>query len=143
MKKIFNSYILTAFGLLLLGFGLYLIKTVADPKGIMVALPYVFVGIGCGIFGQGMGNLISKKVLKGHPDIEKQMEIERKDERNITISNRAKAKAYDLMIYVFGALLLSFALMGVGMVEILLLVFAYLFVVGYGVFCRIKYDKEM
>jgi hypothetical protein len=71
------------------------------------------------------------------------MEIERKDERNVSISNRAKAKAYDLMIYVFGALLLSFALIGVDMVEILLLVFAYLFVAGYGVFYRIKYDKEM
>jgi 4-hydroxybenzoate polyprenyltransferase len=71
------------------------------------------------------------------------MEIERKDERNIAISNRSKAKAYDLMIFVFGALMLSFALMGVDLVLILLLVFAYLFVVGYGIFYRIKYDKEM
>lgn len=143
MKKIFNSYIITALGLLLLGIGLYLIKTVADPQGVMEALPYVLVGIGCGSFGQGMGNLISGKVLKGHPDIEKQMEIERKDERNIAIGNKAKAKAYDLMIYVFGALLLSFALMGVGMAPILLLDFAYLFVIGYGVYYRVKYDKEM
>jgi hypothetical protein len=92
-KKIFSSYILTALGLILLGTGLYLVKTVADPEGVMVALPYVLVGIGCGIFGQGMGNLISRKVLKGHPEMEKQMEIEKKDERNIAISNRAKAKA--------------------------------------------------
>jgi hypothetical protein len=109
----------------------------------MVALPYVLVGIGCGIFGQGMGNLISRKVLKGHPEMERQMEIEKKDERNIAISNKAKAKAYDLMVFVFGALMLSFALMNVGMAPILLLVFAYLFVIGYGVFCRCKYDKEM
>lgn len=109
----------------------------------MRALPYVLIGIGCGIFAQGMGNLISRKALKGHPDIEKQMEIERKDERNIAISNRAKAKAYDLMVYVFGALLFSFALMGVGMAPILLLDIAYLFVIGYGVFYRCKYDKEM
>lgn len=34
------------------------------------------------------------------------MDIVRKDERNIAISNRAKAKAYDLMTYTFGALLL-------------------------------------
>lgn len=142
-KKIYSSYILTALGLILLGTGLYLIKTVSDPQGIMVALPYVLAGIGCGIFGQGMGDLVSRKALKGYPDIEKRIEIERKDERNITISNRAKAKAYDMMVYVFGALMLSFALMNVGMVPILLLVFAYLFVIGYGVFCRCKYDKEM
>ncbi len=143
MKKIFNSYILTALGLLLLGTGLYLIKKVDDPQGVMLALPYVFVGIGCGTFGQGMGNLISSKVLKGHPDIEKQMEIERKDERNIAISNRSKAKAYDLMIFVFGALMLSFALMDIGLVPILLLASAYLFVIGYGTYYRVKYDKEM
>jgi hypothetical protein len=143
MKKIFNAYILTALGLILLGTGLYLIKHITDPQGVMTALPYVFVGIGCGIFGQGMGNLISGKVLKGHPDIEKQIEIERKDERNISISNRSKAKAYDLMIFVFGALMLSFALMDVGLVPLLLLVGAYLFVIGYGVFYRVKYDKEM
>ncbi len=47
------------------------------------------------------------------------------------------------MIYVFGALLLSFALMGVGLAPILLLDVAYLFVIGYGVFYRFKYDKEM
>lgn len=142
-KKIFSSYIITALGLILLGSGLYLIKTVADPQGIMVALPYVLIGVGCGIFGQGMGDLISRRALKGYPDMEKQMEIEKKDERNIAISNRAKAKAYDLMIYVFGALLLSFALMGVGLAPILLLDIAYLFVIGYGVFYRVKYDKEM
>lgn len=143
MKRIFNSYILTAIGLTLLGTGLYLIKNVDDPRGIMEALPYVLVGFGCGTFGQGMGNLIGGKVLKGHPDIEKQMEIEKQDERNIAISNKSKAKAYDLMIFVFGALMLSFALMDVGMAPLLLLVFAYLFVVGYGIFFRIKYDKEM
>lgn len=143
MKKIVNSYIQTALGLLLLGIGLYLIKIITDPQGIMVALPYVCFGIGCGIFGGGMGNLISRKVLKGHPEIEKQKEIEINDERNVTISNRAKAKAYDLMVFVFGALMLSFALMNVGMVPILLLVSAYLFVIGSGIFYRIKYDKEM
>ncbi|HYF75143.1 MAG TPA: hypothetical protein VD757_01040, partial [Candidatus Nitrosocosmicus sp.] len=75
--------------------------------------------------------------------IEKQLEIDRHDERNIAIGNRAKAKAYDMMIYVFGALLLAFALMDVDMTALLLLVFAYLFVVGYGIYYRIKYDKEM
>ena len=48
-----------------------------------------------------------------------------------------------MMIYVFGALMISFALMEVDMVVILLLVFAYLFVVAYGIYYRYKYDKKM
>lgn len=143
MKKNTSTYLLIILGLLLLGIGLYLIKTIADPTGIMRALPYVCVGIGCGIFGQGMGNIISYKAIKSSPGKEKQLEIERNDERNIEIGNRSKAKAYDMMIFVFGALLLAFVLMGVEMIAVLLLVFAYLFVTGYGIYCRFKYNKEI
>ena len=71
------------------------------------------------------------------------MEIEQKDERNIAIQSQAKAKAYDLMIFVFGALMIALALMNVDMMVILMFVISYLFVIGYSVYCRIKYDKEM
>lgn len=138
-----KSYFYTILGLALLIIGLILVKTVINPQGIMRALPYVCVGIGCGIFGQGMGSIIGRKAIKGHPDIEKQMEIDINDERNIAIKNRAKAKAYDMMIFVFGALMIAFALMGVDLINTLLLVIAYLFVVVYGVYYRCKYEKEM
>lgn len=131
------------FGLLLVSIGLYLIKTIIEPQGIMRALPYVCVGLGCGILGHGIGNIISNRVLKNHPDIDKQIKIEKLDERNIAIGNHAKAKAYDMMIFIFGALILTFSLMGVDMVAILLLVFAYLFIVGYGIYYRYKFDKEL
>ena len=39
--------------------------------------------------------------------------------------------------------MVSFALMGVDMSALLLLVFAYLFVHGFGIYYRIKFDKEM
>ena len=109
----------------------------------MRALPYVCIGLGCGIFGHGMGEIINRRAIKNHPDVEKQMKIDRQDERNVAIGNRAKAKAYDMMIFVFGALMLAFVLMGVDLVAVLLLVFAYLFVVGYGIYYRCKFDKEM
>lgn len=143
MKKQFKNYITVVVGLLLLGVGLYLTKTNVDPEGIMRALPFVCVGLGCGIFGHGMGDLISHRVLKNHPEMEKQINIDRLDERNIAIGNYAKAKAYDMMIFIFGAMFLAFALMGVDMIIILLLVSAYLFVAGYGVYYRCKFDKEM
>lgn len=143
MKATGRNYIITAIGVILLSAGLYLVKTQTAAQGFMYALPYVFVGIGCGIFGHGMGNIISYKAMKNSPEIQKQFEIDKKDERNVAIANRAKAKAYDMMTFVFGALMISFALMGVDMIAILLLVFTYLFVHGYGVYYRWKYDKEM
>ena len=109
----------------------------------MIALPYICIGVGCGAFGHGMGEMISKQTMKSAPDIAKQIEIEKHDERNIEIANRAKGKAYDAMIYIFGALLVSFGLMGLAVYAILMLVFAYLLVVGISIYYRCKYDKEM
>ena len=143
MKKRQYNYVYVFIGLMLLGVGLYLAKAVANPQGIMRALPYVMIGLGCGIFGQGMGDLIQKRALKNSPEILKQQEIEQKDERNVENSTRAKSKAYDMMIFVFGALMVAFALIGVDFVAVLLLVAAYLFVVGYGIYARCKLEKEM
>jgi len=143
MKSSKMDYISTAIGTILLVAGLYLVKTIVEPQGILKALPYVCVGIGCGIFGHGMGNILSRKTIMNSPEIRKQIEVDRNDERNIAIANRAKARAYDMMTFVFGALMLSFALMRVDMAALLLLVFAYLFVQFYGVYYRCKYDREM
>ena len=123
--------------------GLILVKTITDPQGIMEALPYICIGVGCGIFGHGIGNIINRKALKNSPDIQKQVEIEKNDERNIAIGNSAKAKAYDMMIFVFGAVMISYVLMGINMIAVLLLVFSYLFVIAYGLYYRFKYNKEM
>lgn len=138
-----SNYVVVIIGLLLLGTGLYFVKTIDDPRGIMQALPYVCIGVGCGLFGQGMGGILSQKAIQNHPEIQKQMDIEKNDERNIAIANRAKGKAFDIMTFVFGALMLAFALMGVDMVATLLLVFAYLFVHGYAIYYRCKYNEEM
>lgn len=130
-------------GILLLALGLILLKTGAMAEGALRALPYICIGLGCGIFGQGMGNIIGSRALKNDPDRMKQIEVEQKDERNVAIANRAKAKAYDMMIFVFGALLVTFALMNVDLFVILLLAFTYLFIVFYSVYFRAKYEKEM
>ena len=143
MKKQGLQTILGVLGLALLAAGLYLAKTTDAATGIMRALPFVMIGIGCGLFGQGMGGVIERSILRKHPEIAKQKEIEVKDERNQEISNRAKAKAYDVMVFVFGALMVSFALMNVDLAVLLMLVFAYLFVVGSGIYYRVKLDKEL
>ncbi len=143
MKKNDRNYYITLIGLLLTATGLYLVKAISEPKGIMQALPYVLIGIGCGAFGNGTGNIIRAKAIGNRPELKKRIEIEENDERNILISNQAKAKAYDLMIFVFGALLLTFVLMGMDLIPVLLLVFAYLFVVFSSIYYRSKYEKKM
>jgi len=135
--------VLVLIGVLLAGAGLLLIRYLDTPQHAMRALPYVCIGVGCGTFGHGMGNLISRRALKNAPEAAWQLEIDRKDERNIAIETRAKAKAYDRMTFVFGAVMLSFALMGVELTAVLLLVFAYLLVHGWGIYYRFKYEKEM
>ncbi len=143
MKSKIVKYTTIFLGLLLLVTGLYLIKTTGTSQGIMVALPYVCIGIGSGLFGHGMGNVISERAIRNDPDLQKRMNIEKNDERNIMIANKAKGKAFDMMTYIFGALMVSFALMDVDMTALLLLVFAYLFVHGFSIYYRIKFDKEM
>ena len=109
----------------------------------MAALPYVLIGLGCGAFGHGVGALANAAVFRKHPDIAREKAIEEKDERNVAILNRAKAKALDMMFYVFGALMVSLALMGADIGVVLLLVAAYLFVAGCMVYYMCKYQKEM
>lgn len=140
-KKIYC--IPTLLGLLLLATGFYLIKAVGAPEGVLAVLPYVCIGVGSGLFGHGMGNAISERAIRKDPALKKKLDIEKKDERNIAIANRAKGKAFDMMTFVFGALMVSFALMNVEMAPMLLLVFAYLLVHGCSIYYRVKFEKEM
>ena len=77
------------------------------------------------------------------PEERKEIERAERDERNVAILNRAKAKALDMMFYVFGALMVSLALMGADTGIVLLLVAAYLFVAGCMLYYMCKYQKEM
>ncbi|CAM4448901.1 hypothetical protein FHS16_004149 [Paenibacillus endophyticus] len=143
MKKTISPYFLTVVGLGLLVGGVYFIKTIEDTQGVLRALPYICFGLGCGIFGHGMGEVIVQRAMKNNPAAAKQLEIDKKDERNLAIANRAKAKAYDMMVFMFGALITAIALMNIDLTMVLLLVFAYLIIVGYNSYYRFKYQKEM
>ena len=148
LARYFNTTIEDIFiyaedGILLAAIGFVLLRRYADSQGVMAVLPFVCIGVGCGAFGHGMGGMLSRKALKGSPDLQKQLEIEQKDERNIAISNSAKGKAFDIMLFVYGALMLSFALMQVDLAAILLFVFCYLLVLGCSIYYRVKYEKEM
>ncbi len=136
-------FTLAAAGLALAVAGLCLIKTASAVGGGLAVLPYLCIGAGCGAFGHGMGEILSRRTAVKYPEAQKRAEIEKGDERNIEISNRSKAKAYDAMIYIYGAVMMALALTDVELWFILLLVFAYLAVVGISIYYRVKFDREM
>ena len=142
MSRATKQYILAIAGILCFITGLVSLKAIAEPQGVLQVLPYVCIGIGCGVFGHGAGEIATNRAYAKNPQLRKQMEIEKQDERNIAIANQAKAKAYDSMLYVLGAVMIAFALMNVQTTTILLLVGAYLLVVGVNVFYLNKYQKE-
>lgn len=135
-----KNIILTVVGLIILVAGLLAVKMLDLGSQ---AAPYLCVGLGCGVFGQGFGEIITRWTEKNHPEISRAREIEKNDERNIAIRDKAEAKAYRIMIPVFGALFLAFGLMNVELRVILLLVAAYLFVCGCSVYYSVQYRKEM
>ena len=142
MSRATKQYILAIAGILCFITGFVSLKAIAEPQGVLQVLPYLCIGIGCGVFGHGAGEIAANRAYAKNPQLRKQMEIEKQDERNIAIANQAKAKAYDSMLYVLGAVMIAFALMNVQTTTILLLVGAYLLVVGVFIFYLNKYQKE-
>ena len=123
--------------------GLLLMALSWGQSGSNSPWPYLCIGIGAGLFGQGTVELVSRRALRDCPEFRRQLEIVQKDERNIAIASRAKGKAYDMMTYAFGALIVSFALMRVEMAAVLMLVVVYLGVQGCALYWRFRYEKEM
>ncbi len=143
-KKSIRKYIvLSVFGLVLFAGGVALVVLNRDSSGILLTLPYICIGVGCGIFGGNLGTAIKLRLLRRGGPAAKQAEIEEKDERNMAIRNKAKAKAYDMMIMVFGALMLGFVLMQADLHVILAFIAAYLFVIATNIYYICKLSKEM
>lgn len=90
-----------------------------------------------------MGNIIKYFSTKNNKELIRQLEIDKNDERNVLIAEKSKAKAYDLMTYLFAAMLIMFSLMGVDKLQIVILVAIYLSIQIYAVFWRSKFEKEM
>lgn len=143
MKKASVHYITGGIGFSLILTGLYFVKGIQNAQGMQQILPYLSVGFGCVIFGHGVGEILSQLAQLSTHNIVKQIEIEKNDERNLAISYRAKGKAYDIMVPVFGALLVSFGLMGVDRAVIILTAVAYVFICGCGIYYRSKFEKVM
>ncbi len=126
-------------GLLICAAGPLLLWFAPAEEGLLEGLPYICIGVGVGVFGGNLGALLAYR----KPEAMKQTEIERKDERNQALANKAKAKAFNVMLYVVAAVNIAFALMQVEAYVVLTLTGIYLFLIGVMIYYLNKYHKEM
>ena len=142
-KNVIKEWFLTFVGIGLVVVGFLLHKYSLSKDKMIVTIPYIFIGVGCGIFGHFMDNLIKYFSTKNHKELERQIQIDKNDERNILIAEKSKAKAYDLMIYLFASMLIIFSLMGVDKLAIIMIVAIYLSIQIYALYWRSKFENKM
>ena len=109
MKKGLNN-LTTAIGVVMIcasifGYGLDRFGYLEIPSG---NLPFVLIITGIGIIISGVCDVF----IKSDKDIKKELEIEAKDERNISINRIAKSFAFDIMTVLFSAAITILALIG-------------------------------
>lgn len=142
-NTVLKNLVFALFGLALVILGILGQKQGVSGEKTVEAIYYLLIGLGCGIFGHFTGNIIRYFSMKNNEALRRQIEIEKKDERNIAIAEKSKSKAYDLMIYLFAAMLIMFSLMGADKVQIVIIVAIYLSIQLYALYWRGKFEKEM
>ena len=142
-KNVIKEWFLTFVGIGLVVVGFLLHKYSLSTDKVIVTIPYIFIGVGCGIFGHFMDNLIKYFSTKNHKELERQIQIDKNDERNILIAEKSKAKAYDLMIYLFTSILIILSLMGVDKLAIIMIVAIYLSIQIYALYWCSKFESKM
>ncbi|WMJ89240.1 hypothetical protein [Anaerocolumna sp. MB42-C2] len=101
------------------------------------------IGIGAGFISMNVANLIIILYYKKHPDLKKQSEIESKDERTVAITNKAKAKAFDITVRALIIIPFLLILADSPLWMTLASVALYSFGFGAQIYFTIRYSKEM
>ncbi len=140
---VLKNILLSFLGVVLVALGLYIYQKTVGMDKTVVFIPYIFIATGCGILGHFTGNLIQYYSTKNNEELKRQIEIEKNDERNVLIAEKSKAKAYDLMIYLFAAMLIIFSLMGADKLQLVVLVAIYLSLQIYALYWKSKFESRM
>ena len=142
-KNVIKDYIFIITGIVLIVAGFYFHKNNTSADKMITAIPHILIYIGIGILGHFIGNVIQHTSIKNHEALERQIMIDKNDERNILIANKSKAKAYDLMIYLFAAMLIMFSLMKINKFAITIMVTIYLAIQIYALYWRHNFERTM
>ena len=78
--KNYRDPLTAALGVLLVLAGLWQVRAGGSVLG------YVCIGLGCGLFGHGTGELVARWSMRNDPALQKEQEILRRDERNVAIA---------------------------------------------------------
>lgn len=131
MKKEGIYYITIIIGVILLFIGVFIFK-----------FNVLLLASGWILFCFGTDKILTKRREEKDPEFKKIRKVVLNDERRIYIENKAKAKAYDLMIYLIAGVLLIYSYISASIVEVLSIVAVYTIIIGYRMFLTYKYSVE-
>lgn len=138
-----TAYILLILGLILVIVSVICFYFFGSERFAYTVVSYSIFGGGFGLLGDGIGRLNAARLEKKDPERMRLINIEKNDERNIAIDEKARAKAYTLSIYLFSAVLVILAIMRVELKALLIILCADLIVMIYSLYIRLKLYKEM
>ena len=142
-QNVLKDWLLVLLNLGLVVVGILLNKNTDSTDKLLTTISYLLIGLGCGLFGHFMGNLLKRYSTKNLEELERLIQIETNDERNLLIAEKSKAKAYDLLTYLFVAMVIILSLMGVDLVAIIMIVAVYLSIQIYALFWRSKFENTL
>ncbi len=120
----------------IVGKGLEIFETYKTIFGVML-------GIGSGLFGGGLGHLIDSYLVDKDPILKRKKDIEVNDERNVYITNKAKAKAFSVMEKVFPITIFIIILLDADFIITAIILSAYLLMHATYIYYLNKYLKQM
>lgn len=103
----------------------------------------LLIGIGAGLSGMSVANLVMKHLERKNPELEKQAEIEYKDERNTMIRNRAKAKAGNITQWLIMGIAYITIIVSTPLWVTLTVIVVFLIYNAIVIYLMNKYQKEM
>lgn len=126
-----------ALGIVLVVVGLFL------PGSVPKAVAGLCLGIGSGLAGMSAANLYMASYYRNHPALQKQATIDAHDERTIVITDKAKARAFDITRHILIAVAFVYILTNAPLWMTLLIVAVYVSGTGIEFYHMAKYNNEM
>ncbi len=107
------------------------------------AISGILLGVGAGLTGMSISNLIMNRMLEKDPQLKRKNEIEYKDERNSSIRNHAKAKSADIIQWFIMGIAYLTILIGTPLWVTLIVVVVFTLYHGLTAYFTLKYQNEM
>ena len=142
-KGVRTAYILLIIGLMLVIVSAISFYFFSSERFAYTVVSYAIFGGGFGLLGDGIGRLNAARLEKKDPERMKIINIEKNDERNIAINEKAGSKSFTFSQYLFTAVIVVLAILKVDLRTLLILLSTDLIILVYSLCIRLKLSKEM